>query len=145
MRLRVWVMMELRVSEGDLVRNAEAEDVTEDSPDAGRRPLERLHRARMVVGLDLERDHRPVAQAYGTRVLPRPDDDSLPLRRQAAQDLARVLVAAVLGPEQREHRELEVVRSTLEARLDLLEFTVGETERSMEWLLERRGQPRRID
>jgi hypothetical protein len=43
-----------------------------------------------------------------------------------------VLVAAVLGPEQREDGELEVVRSTAEQLVDALEFSVGEAELTME-------------
>jgi hypothetical protein len=49
-----------------------------------------------------------------------------------------VLVAAVLGPEQREDGELEVVRSTAEQLVDALEFSVGEAELTME----KYGDPR---
>jgi uncharacterized coiled-coil protein SlyX len=38
----------------------------------------------------------------------------------------------VLGPEQREHGELEVVRATSEQLVDALEFSVGEAELTME-------------
>jgi hypothetical protein len=43
-----------------------------------------------------------------------------------------VLVAAVLGPEQREDRELEVVRSAFEQLVDALELSVAEAELTME-------------
>ena len=43
-----------------------------------------------------------------------------------------MLVAAVLRPEEREDRELEVVRIALEQRADSLELSVGETECAME-------------
>jgi hypothetical protein len=43
-----------------------------------------------------------------------------------------VLVAAVLGPEQRENGELEVVRSASEQLVDALELSVGEAELTME-------------
>jgi len=43
-----------------------------------------------------------------------------------------VLVAAVLGPEQREDGELELVRSTSEQLVDALEFSIGEAELKME-------------
>jgi len=43
-----------------------------------------------------------------------------------------VLVPAVLGPEEREDRELEVVRVTAEQGADVLELSVGETECAME-------------
>jgi hypothetical protein len=39
-----------------------------------------------------------------------------------------VLVPAVLGPEQREDRELEVVRRPLEQLTDAIELVVGEAE-----------------
>jgi len=39
-----------------------------------------------------------------------------------------VLVPAVLGPEQREDGELEVVRSSLEQLPDAIELVVGEAE-----------------
>jgi hypothetical protein len=43
-----------------------------------------------------------------------------------------VLVAAVLGPEQRENGELEVVRSASEQLVDALELSVGEAELTMD-------------
>jgi hypothetical protein len=45
-----------------------------------------------------------------------------------------VLVAAVLRPEEREHRELEVVRLTLQEFADALELFVREPERAMQGL-----------
>jgi hypothetical protein len=45
-----------------------------------------------------------------------------------------MLVAAVLGPEQREDRELEVVRVPLQQFADSRVLAVGETERAMERL-----------
>jgi hypothetical protein len=45
-----------------------------------------------------------------------------------------VLVAAVLRPEEREDRELEVVRVAAEKLPDSIRFPVGETERAMERL-----------
>jgi hypothetical protein len=50
-----------------------------------------------------------------------------------------VLVAAVLRPQDREDRELEVVRRPSEQLSDTVELPVGETERSME-RLGNRGQ-----
>jgi hypothetical protein len=46
-----------------------------------------------------------------------------------------MLVAAVLRPEQREDRELEVVRVAREQLPDSVELPVGETEGSVERLL----------
>jgi hypothetical protein len=45
-----------------------------------------------------------------------------------------VLVAAVLRPQQREDRELEVVRLALEEFADALELIVREPERAMQGL-----------
>src|SRR5581483_2074163 len=51
-----------------------------------------------------------------------------------------MLVAAVLGPENGEDRELEVVRGAAEESSDTVELPVGETERPVESLLRDRGQ-----
>jgi hypothetical protein len=51
-----------------------------------------------------------------------------------------VLVAAVLRPEQREDRELEVVRVALQQQPDTVELPVGETERPVERLFLDRAQ-----
>jgi hypothetical protein len=47
-----------------------------------------------------------------------------------------VLVAAVLRPEEREDRELEVVRLPLEQVADPVELAVRETERAVERLFD---------
>jgi hypothetical protein len=57
---------------------------------------------------------------------------ALAARRQAAKEERRVLVAAVLGPENGEDRELEVVRSAAEQLADSVELPVGETEGAVE-------------
>ena len=51
-----------------------------------------------------------------------------------------MLVAAVLGPEKREHGELEVVRLALEQRDDAIELPVREAELAMERLFRDRAQ-----
>ena len=51
-----------------------------------------------------------------------------------------MLVAAVLGPEQREDRELEVVRLALEQRLDPAELPVREAEGAVQRLFGDRRQ-----
>jgi hypothetical protein len=48
-----------------------------------------------------------------------------------------MLVAAVLRPEQREDRELEVIRLSFEQLADTRELPVGETERPMKRLVKR--------
>jgi hypothetical protein len=47
-----------------------------------------------------------------------------------------MLIAAVLRPEQREDRELEVVRFALEQLADTVELAVREAERAMERLFD---------
>jgi hypothetical protein len=51
-----------------------------------------------------------------------------------------VLVPAVLGPEKREDRELEVVRVACQKRADSLELPVGQTECAMQGRIRRRRQ-----
>jgi hypothetical protein len=52
--------------------------------------------------------------------------------REPLEQQRRVLVAAVLGPEQREDGELEVVRIAPEQLADTFELPVREAERPME-------------
>ncbi len=106
----------------------DGEDVAQDAADPGRRALEWLDRARVVVGLDLEGDRVAVADVDGAGVLARPHHHPLALGRQPPQQLARVLVGAVLGPEQAEHRQLDVVRLAAELLDDQLVLGVGEAE-----------------
>jgi len=51
-----------------------------------------------------------------------------------------VLVAAVLGPEQAEDGQLEVVRVAGEQLPDALQLPVGEPESAVEGLFDDRGQ-----
>ena len=102
-----------RVEHGDRP-GPDREDVSEDPADAGGGALERLHGARVVVGLDLEGDRVAVADVDGSRVLAGAHHHPLALGREASEQLARVLVGAVLRPEQREHRQLDAVRVAAE-------------------------------
>ena len=111
---------------------AHRDDVAEDAADAGRGALERLDRGRVVVRLDLEGDGDAVAEVEHARVLARALQDALAARRQPPQQPGRVLVAAMLRPEQREDRQLEVVRSTVEQLPDAIELVVGEAETAVE-------------
>jgi hypothetical protein len=65
------------------------------------------------VRLHLERDRRPVADVENPGVLAGPLQDALAGRWEPPQERGRVLVAAVLGPEEGEDGELEVVRFAL--------------------------------
>jgi hypothetical protein len=88
----------------------------------------------MIVRLDLERDRLALAEVDHAGVLARPLEHALTRRRQTLQERRRVLVAAMLGPQQREDRELEVVRLAFEKTPDPLELAVGEPERAVQRL-----------
>ena len=93
---------------------AHGDDVAKDPADSRCGALKRLHRGGVVVALDLERDREAVAEVEDARVLSRPLEHAFPLARQPLQQQRRMLVAAVLRPEEREDRELEVVGVTRE-------------------------------
>jgi len=88
----------------------------------------------MVVRLDLEGDGDAFAEVEDAGVLSRPLEDALALRGKPLQKRRRVLVPAVLGPEQREDGELEMVRLSPQQRLDTVRLPVGETESAVERL-----------
>ena len=113
---------------------AHRDDVAEDPADPRRRPLERLHRRGVVVALDLERDRLTVAQVDHPGVLARPLQDSFSRGRKPLQQARRVLVAAVLRPEEREDGELEVVRLPGEQLTDTVVLAVGKAESTMKRL-----------
>jgi hypothetical protein len=94
----------------------------------------------MVVALDLERDRLPVSEVDDAGVLPRPLQDAGARRRQPLQKQRRVLVPAVLRPEEREDRQLEVVGIAAEQLLDTFQLPVGEPEGTMERLFRDRPQ-----
>src|SRR5207237_6885131 len=101
---------------------AHRDDVAQDAADAGGGALERLDRGRMVVRLDLERDRLALTEVDDARVLARPLQHARPGTGQAAQERRGMLVAAVLRPEQREDRELEVIRLPREQLADSFEL-----------------------
>jgi hypothetical protein len=88
----------------------------------------------MVVALDLERDRLAVAEVDDAGVLARPLQDTRPGARQALEETRRVLVATVLRPEEREHRQLEVVRVAVEEAPDTLQLPIGQPEGPVERL-----------
>ena len=119
-----------RIEDRDRPR-ADREDVAQDAADAGRGALERLDRARVVVRLDLERARQAVADRHRARVLARAQHEPRTLGRQRLQQPPRVLVAAVLGPHQREHGQLDLVRLAPELRDDQVVLVVGEPQLAM--------------
>jgi hypothetical protein len=88
----------------------------------------------MVVALDLEGHGFALAEVDDAGVLAWALEDAGRFRREALEEQRRVLVAAVLGPEEREDGELEVVRLPLEQLLDTVEFPVGQAEGAVERL-----------
>jgi hypothetical protein len=94
----------------------------------------------VVVALDLEGDRLAIAEVDDARVLTRPLEDARAARREALEERRRVLVGAVLGPQQREDGELEVVRLATEQRLDALVLPVGQPEGAVERLFRDRRQ-----
>ena len=116
-----------RVEHRDRPR-ADREHVAQDPADPGGRALEGLDRARVVVRLDLEGDAEPAADVDHAGVLARAHEHVRALGGQPAQQLLGVLVGAVLGPHQREHRQLDVAGLAAEALDDQLVLGVGEPE-----------------
>jgi hypothetical protein len=94
----------------------------------------------MVVALDLEDDGVAVAEIESARVLARSLEYALALRRERLQQQRRVLVPAVLRPEEGEDGELEIVGLTSEQGADTVELPVREAEGAMERLFRNAGQ-----
>ncbi len=113
---------------------AHRDDVAEDPADPRRGALERLDRRGVVVALDLERDRLAVAEVDHARVLARALQHSVSRGRKPLQQPCRVLVAAVLRPEEREDGELEVVRLPGEQLTDTVVLAVGKAESTMKRL-----------
>ena len=113
---------------------AHRDDVAENPADAGGGALEGLDRGRVIVALDLERDGEAVAEVEHARVLTRALEHARALARQPPQEQRRVLVAAMLRPEQGKDRELEVVRLPSEQGDDTVELLVREAERAVDRL-----------
>ena len=119
---------------------AHGDDVAKDAADTGCGALERLDGARVVVAFDLERDRLAPAEIDDARVLARALQHAGALRGKAAQQRRRVLVRAVLRPEQREDGELEMVRLAAQELLDTVELPVGQPEGTVKRLFRDRRQ-----
>jgi hypothetical protein len=98
---------------------------------AGERPIE-LGVARLSGS-----DGEAVADVDHARILTRARQHAPSVHGQAPQLQARVLVAAMLRPQEREDGELEVVGRPLERLLDLRVLGVRQPEGTMERLLGR--------
>ena len=118
---------------------AHRDDVAHDAADAGRGALERLHVARVVVALDLERDRPALADIHHPGVLAHADHEVLRhlgadlLPELPQPDLAR-LVGAVLAPHHRVHRELAARGAPAEDRLDALVLVGLQAQRGVRLL-----------
>jgi hypothetical protein len=75
-------------------------DVPENASNSCRRALERLDCGRVVVALHLEGSRFAVSEVDHTRVLTGTLQHCVSLGREAAEEERRVLVAAVLRPEE---------------------------------------------
>jgi hypothetical protein len=85
----------------------------------------------MVVGLDLEGDAQAAADVDHPGVLAGAHEHVRALGRQPSQQLFGVLVGAVLGPHQRQHRQLGVAGLAAEELDDELVLVVGQPERAV--------------
>jgi hypothetical protein len=94
----------------------------------------------MVVALDFERDRLARAEVDDAGVLARPLQDARALGRKAGEQRGRMLVGAMLRPEEREDAELEVVRLATEQDPDSFELLVREAERAVKRLFRDRAQ-----
>ena len=111
---------------------AHREDVAQDPADARGGTLVGLDGGGVVVALDLEGEREPVADVDHTRVLARALQHARAGGGQPPQLGTGVLVAAVLGPEQREDGELEVVRIAPHHLDDPLQLAVRQAERAVD-------------
>ena len=92
------------------------------------------------MGLDLEADRLSLAEIEHARVLTGALQHAFTRGGKPFQEESRVLVPAVLRPEQREDRQLEVIGLALEPLDDARELTVREAERSVKGLFGDRAQ-----
>ena len=102
------------------------DDVAQDPAHTGRGTLEGLDRGGMVVALDLEADGLAVAEIEHAGVLTGTLQDAFTRGGKPLEEEGRVLVAAVLRPEEREDRQLEMVRFAAEQVDDTRELPVGQ-------------------
>jgi hypothetical protein len=88
----------------------------------------------MVVALDLEANRPAVTEVEHARILTGALQDAFTRGGKSFEEESRVLVAAVLRPEEREHRQLEVVGLPPEQFDNARKFPVGQSERAVDGL-----------
>jgi hypothetical protein len=94
----------------------------------------------VVVALRLEGDREPLPEIEHACVLPRALQHPITGARESLEQQCRMLVAAVLRPEEREDGELEVVRLALEQFLDTGVLPVREAELAVDGLFRDEAQ-----
>jgi hypothetical protein len=94
----------------------------------------------MVVALDLERDPEPLADLDHAGVFAGPLQDTLARGGQPLEERRRMFVATVLGPKQREDRELEVIWLPAEQVADPVKLAVRQPKGAMKRLFRYRRQ-----
>jgi hypothetical protein len=114
-----------RVEDGDRA-GAHREDVAQDPAHAGRRALERLDGAGMVVRFHLQHDQQAVADVDRAGVLAGALHDAWAAGREPLQECPRVLVPAVLAPHGGQHPQLDLVRLPAEALEDVRVLRVAQ-------------------
>ena len=104
------------------------EDVAEDPPDPGGRPLVGLDRRRVVVRLDADGGGDAVADVDHAGVLARAHEHPRRLGRKPPEVDATALVGTVLRPHHRVHGQLQRVGGPAEDSLDGGGLVVGQPE-----------------
>ena len=118
---------------------AHREHVAQNPAHAGRGPLIRLDRGRVVVRFDLEGDGPTLGEPQHTRVLPGPLDHLGSRGRELLQHPLGMFVGAVLAPQRGEDAELGVAGGPPQHRFDAPVFVVREVV-----LADQGGRDRRI-
>ena len=110
------------------------EDVPQDPPDPGGRPLVGLDGRGVVVALDADGHGDTVPGVDDPGVLARAHQHMGRLGGQPPQMDPGRLVRAVLAPHDGEERQLQMVGRTTEDGLHLVPLAVGEAEGPVQWL-----------
>ena len=117
-----------RIHEGHRT-GAHRENVAKDTPHAGGRPLEWLHRTGMIVGFDFEGQGQPVPGIHHSGVfLPGFDQHRGSGGRKFFQLPAGIFVGAVLAPHHRKHAQFRLVGLPAQALLDPVKLLGGQPE-----------------
>ena len=119
-----------RVHQSDRAR-PHGEDVADDPPHAGGRPLVRFNRRRVVVALDAQGHGQIPTDVDHARALARPHQHPRRFGGESAQVFAGRLVGTVFRPHHRVHGQLEVGRGPPEQLFDGLQLVVGHTQQAM--------------